>query len=49
METLDRISARFGKGTLSFASSGFERPWWMRQARKSKLFTTSWADLPLVR
>lgn len=49
METLDRINARFGRGTLRFAAAGFERPWWMRQARKSPLFTTSWSDLPRVR
>jgi DNA polymerase V len=49
METLDKINARYGRGTLQFASSGFDRPWWMRQAKKSKLFTTSWADLPVVK
>lgn len=49
MDTLDRINARWGRGTLRFAAAGFERPWWMRQARKSPLFTTSWSDLPRVR
>jgi len=49
MEALDRINARFGRGTLRFAAAGFERPWWVRQARKSPLFTTSWSDLPRVR
>jgi DNA polymerase V len=49
MEAMDGINARWGRGTVGFAASGFERPWWMRQARKSPRFTTSWADLPRVR
>jgi len=49
MDTLDKVNRRWGRGTLSYAASGFERPWWMRQTRKSPLFTTSWKDLPRVR
>ncbi len=49
METIDRINARFGAGTISHAAAGFERPWQMRQARKSARFTTSWEEIPLVR
>ncbi|MEN6448769.1 MAG: Y-family DNA polymerase [Syntrophaceae bacterium] len=49
METVDTINQRWGKGTLTFAASGFSRAWQMRQARKSPLFTTSWADLPIVK
>ena len=49
MEAVDGINARCGRGTVGFAASGFERPWWMRQAKKSPRFTTSWADLPRVR
>lgn len=46
MQAVDAINARFARGTVSWAAEGFERPWWMRQARKSPLFTTSWSDLP---
>ena len=49
MEVVDRINDRWGRGAINFAATGFKRPWWMRQARKSPLFTTSWADLPRVR
>jgi DNA polymerase V len=49
MATVDTLNRRWGKGTLAFAASGFTRPWWMRQAKKSPLFTTSWADLPAVK
>lgn len=49
MEAVDGINSRFGRGTVSFAAAGFERPWWMRQAKKSPQFTTSWSDLPRVK
>lgn len=49
MHALDTVNRRWGRGTLAFAASGFERPWWMRQTKKSPLFTTSWKDLPSVR
>jgi DNA polymerase V len=46
MHTVDAVNRRWGRGTLAFAASGFARPWWMRQARRSGQFTTSWNDLP---
>jgi DNA polymerase V len=49
MKTVDTVNRRWGRGTLTFAASGFSRPWWMRQTRKSRLFTTSWADLLVVK
>ena len=49
MKTVDEINQRWGRGTLVHAASGFSRPWWMRQTRRSARFTTSWADLPVVR
>ncbi|MGC9324223.1 MAG: Y-family DNA polymerase [Desulfomonilia bacterium] len=49
MKTLDSINRRWGRGAILYASSGFSRPWWMRQTRRSARFTTSWADIPLVK
>ena len=49
MQTIDRINACFGSGTISCASAGFDRPWWMRQTKKSPRFTTCWEELPLVK
>jgi DNA polymerase V len=49
MAAVDTLNRRWGRGTLAFAASGFTRPWGMRQARKSPLFTTSWTDLPVVK
>ena len=49
MAALDRINARFGREALRFAATGLERPWKMRQARRSPRFTTVWEELPEVR
>lgn len=49
MEAVDKTNNRWGRGAINFAATGFERPWWMRQASKSPLFTTSWTDLPRVK
>ncbi len=49
METMDSLNQRWGRGTITFAAGGIERPWKMRQARRSPRFTTSWDELPLAR
>jgi DNA polymerase V len=49
MDAVDAVNRRWGRGTLSFAACGFDRPWWMRQARRSAPFTTSWDHLPRAR
>ena len=48
MRALDSINRKWGRDTLSFAATGIERPWRMRQARKSPAYTTSWQELPVV-
>ncbi|MBT4482749.1 MAG: DUF4113 domain-containing protein [Candidatus Latescibacteria bacterium] len=49
METLDRINARMGSGTLKYAAEGLDKPWGMRVERRSPRYTTRWEELPLVR
>ena len=49
LAVLDRIDARWGRGTLRLAREGFAQPWAMRQERRSPAYTTRWADLPVVR
>jgi DNA polymerase V len=49
MKTMDEINQRWGRGTIIPAASGFSRPWWMRQTRRSARFTTSWTELPVVK
>lgn len=49
MAALDTANAKWGRGTLSYAAAGLERPWRMRQASVSPRFTTDWEHLPKVR
>jgi len=49
METIDRINARWGSNTVKYAAAGIQKPWKMRQTKKSPRFTTQWKDIPVVR
>lgn len=49
MRILDTVNARWGRETLRYAATGTERPWRMRQAKRSPRFTTVWTELPEVR
>lgn len=50
MTVLDGVNRRFGRDTLRLAiTAGPERPWHMRQRRRSPRYTTSWAELARVR
>lgn len=49
MEVMDYINTSFGSKTVTYAAEGLGKPWKMNQTRKSKRFTTKWAELPMVR
>lgn len=49
MKTLDQINAKFGRGTLVYATEGFETPWKRARAKLSPRFTTHWQELPIVK
>jgi DNA polymerase V len=50
MSTLDTINTRWGRRAIFYAASGVQHKGWpMRQAMKSKSFTTRWDDIPLVK
>lgn len=49
MRAVDALNRRWGGETIRLASAGFTRPWEMRQQRRSPRYTTSWAELPVVR
>jgi len=42
MMMLDRINQKLGRESIKLASEGFLRPWKMKQANKSKGYTTDW-------
>lgn len=49
MQVLDAVNRRHGRGALRLAmTSAPDRPWHMRQQRRSPRYTTSWDELPRV-
>ncbi|SNR68477.1 DNA polymerase V [Humidesulfovibrio mexicanus] len=49
MDVLDLVNRRHGRHALRLAlAAAPERPWHMRQHRRSPRYTTSWDDLPRV-
>lgn len=49
MQVMDRMNAVYGRGTLTFAASGFgAKPWHLRQEHRSRRYTTRWAELPVA-
>lgn len=53
MEAMDRVKARFGKGTVHVASTGVpekdESGWRMRQERRTPRYTTKIEEIPIAR
>ena len=49
MEILDRINDRWGRDTIHSAATGTDKPWKMKQEKKSPRFTTRWDELPIVK
>ena len=49
MGIIDRLNARYGRDTVSFARSGRQRAWKLRSEHHSPRYTTSWEELLLVR
>lgn len=49
METVDRYNRTTNTGKLFWAAEGMGKPWYMRQAYKTKRYTTRWDELPVAR
>ncbi len=49
MAAMDRVNAKFGRGTLFPAATGIERGWQLRAEHRSPRYTTRLDELPLVR
>lgn len=49
MKAMDRLNARFGRGTVSIAGAGVTRPWRAHGANLSRRFTTRFDELIEVR
>jgi DNA polymerase V len=48
MKIVDKTNAKFGSGTLKYASEGIEQNWKMKQDFKSDNYTTNWNEIPMV-
>jgi DNA polymerase V len=48
MATLDRINARWGRGTLRSAAEGVGQAWRMKREKMSPRYTTRWTEIPRV-
>ncbi len=49
MHALDRINARWGRGTLRLAAEGVDYDWQMKRGHLSPGYTTEWAGLPVAK
>lgn len=52
MKALDEINRKYGRDTIFPASNGIpseSQKWRMRQKRRSKKYTTSWDEIPIVK
>ena len=48
MQLVDQLNGRFGAGTLQWAVTGLQPPWFMRRGHLSPSYTTRLKELPLV-
>ena len=45
MKVVDEYNRTANSGQLFFAAEGLGQPWFMKQSRKSKRYTTRWDEL----
>lgn len=48
MTALDQVNARWGSGTLRYASEGFRQDWQAHFHRRTPAYTTRWNELPVA-
>lgn len=48
-QTIDKLNAAFGKGTIFTLAEGIQKPWQMRREMLSPHYTTSWEELLKVK
>jgi DNA polymerase V len=48
MAVMDRVNARWGRGTMRVAAEHAEHPWQMKRGHMSPRYTTDWDGLPKV-
>ena len=48
-KALDKINAKYGRGTIFHLSEGIVKPWQMRRDMLTPNYTTSWSQIPKVK
>ena len=48
-KALDKINAKYGRGTIFHLSEGIKKPWQMRRDMLTPNYTTSWSQIPVVK
>ena len=48
-KALDKINAKYGRGTIFHLSEGIKKPWQMRRDMLTPSYTTSWSQIPVVK
>jgi len=48
-KALDKINAKYGRGTIFHLSEGIKKPWQMRRDMLTPNYTTSWSQIPEVK
>lgn len=49
MKTIDLINKKFGRETIKPLSNGIDKPYMMRQLKRSKNYTTRWDEILIVK
>ena len=49
MRSIDKTNFRFGRRTLSIASAGIQKKWFMRREHSSKIDTADFYCIPTIR
>ena len=49
MRSIDKTNFRFGRRTLSIASAGIQKKWFMRREHSSKIDTADFYCMPIIK
>ena len=49
MRSIDNTNYRYGRSTLSLASAGVQKKWYMRKQYSSKIDTADFYSLPMIK
>ena len=48
-KVIDEVNLKLGTNTIQYAAEGINKPWRMRQAKRTARYTTKWDEIPLIK